>query len=151
MARVFENPTNGYRETLPDYGWAWCLLFGVFYLAAKGLWIHVLVFLSIVITAGVVAGPLVMLVGPGVWIFYAFSVDGILSSKYLKNGWREVTGTMPQEQSSPVTAELVRQKAQPTPKVSAADELRALAELRDKGILTPLEFDAQKAKVLSRP
>lgn len=34
---------------------------------------------------------------------------------------------------------------------SIADELRKLAELRDKGIITQEEFEAQKAKLLARP
>ena len=32
---------------------------------------------------------------------------------------------------------------------STADELSKLAELRDKGVITGAEFDAQKAKLLS--
>lgn len=34
--------------------------------------------------------------------------------------------------------------------LSVAAELRELAELRDQGILTPEEFDAQKARLLGR-
>ena len=36
----------------------------------------------------------------------------------------------------------------PTGHPSLADELKKLAELRDSGILTDAEFDAQKAKLL---
>jgi hypothetical protein len=32
---------------------------------------------------------------------------------------------------------------------SAADELTKLADLREKGVLTPEEFEAQKAKILA--
>lgn len=37
------------------------------------------------------------------------------------------------------------------PKLSIADELSKLADLRDKGIITPVEFDAAKSKLLAKP
>jgi hypothetical protein len=37
----------------------------------------------------------------------------------------------------------------PAPPESAVDQLEKLADLRDRGILTPAEFEAQKAKILS--
>ena len=43
----------------------------------------------------------------------------------------------------------VRKTAAATPSKSSADELAQLAELRDKGVLTPEEFGAQKAKLLA--
>ncbi len=42
----------------------------------------------------------------------------------------------------------VRKTAAATPSRSAAAELAQLADLRDKGVLTPEEFTAQKAKLL---
>ena len=42
------------------------------------------------------------------------------------------------------------QSAVVEPTTSIADELEKLAVLRDKGIITQAEFDAQKAKLLSR-
>jgi hypothetical protein len=45
--------------------------------------------------------------------------------------------------------EYVRKTAAATPSKSSADELAQLAELRDKGVLTPEEFGAQKAKLLA--
>lgn len=39
--------------------------------------------------------------------------------------------------------------ATPAPASSLADELAELAELREAGVLTGAEFDAQKAKLLS--
>jgi hypothetical protein len=35
--------------------------------------------------------------------------------------------------------------------VSVADELQKLADLRDRGVLTQEEFEAQKAKLLGEP
>ena len=45
--------------------------------------------------------------------------------------------------------EYVRKTAATTPSKSSVDELAQLAELRDKGVLTPEEFAAQKAKLLA--
>ena len=49
----FENPSNGYRESVSGLTWLWALLFGVFYFAYKGIWRHVFIGLIIgVLTAG---------------------------------------------------------------------------------------------------
>jgi hypothetical protein len=40
----------------------------------------------------------------------------------------------------------VQQAASPSP--SSADELAKLAQLRDQGVITPQEFESQKAKLL---
>jgi hypothetical protein len=45
--------------------------------------------------------------------------------------------------------EYVRKTAATAPSKSSVDELAQLAELRDKGVLTPEEFTAQKAKLLA--
>lgn len=37
---------------------------------------------------------------------------------------------------------------QPAPVVSDIEQLKQLAELKDRGILTQAEFDAKKAKIL---
>jgi len=44
--------------------------------------------------------------------------------------------------------EYVRKTAAATPSKSSAEELAQLADLRDKGVLTPEEFATQKAKLL---
>ena len=43
----------------------------------------------------------------------------------------------------------VRQAAAPTAGASSAEELAKLADLRDKGVLSPAEFEQQKAKILA--
>ena len=40
--------------------------------------------------------------------------------------------------------------ASPTSALSVADELTKLVKLRDEGVITAAEFDAQKAKLLDR-
>ena len=49
---VFRNPANGYEETA-ELAWLWCLLFGCFYFAAKGVWTHpVAAFFLAIVTYG---------------------------------------------------------------------------------------------------
>lgn len=43
------------------------------------------------------------------------------------------------------------QLAEPSAVVSVADELSKLAKLRDEGVVTEEEFNAQKAKLLGQP
>lgn len=62
--------------------------------------------------------------------------------------------TCDQGPAAPVQPELATAPIAATPSgamPSIADELGKLAALRDKGIITQAEFEAQKAKLLSRP
>lgn len=59
------------------------------------------------------------------------------------------TGPAAPIQAELKTAPIAASATGPAP--SIADELGKLAELRDKGIITPAEFEVQKAKLLSRP
>ena len=45
LANAFRNPANGHIERI-DGAWAWVLLFGCIYFAAKGVWTHVLTMLG---------------------------------------------------------------------------------------------------------
>src|SRR5262245_65720470 len=50
MATYFENPVNGYVEKATgSWTWLWAFLFGPFYLAYKGAWPHVLVYLLVLL------------------------------------------------------------------------------------------------------
>lgn len=123
--RTFENPANGYRETI-GLGAQWgVLLFGFLYLAIKGLWRHVFLWLILVVPAAMMTG------GPGYYVFgfiasliYAFSIDGILAKSYMAKGWREVkprvetqasdapaAGHTPRFKTCPYCAERVRYEA----------------------------------------
>lgn len=74
----------------------------------------------------------------------------------------EPDGTMKTGSQNSVTSECDDGSARPplqpafmdatpaTGTMSIADELGKLADLRDKGIITPAEFEAQKAKLLAR-
>jgi hypothetical protein len=72
---TFRNPANGYEEQY-DQAWLWCLLFGGFYFAAKGIWTHAVVGL----------GLAVMTVGLS-WFVYPFFAEQIVRRHYLRRGW----------------------------------------------------------------
>lgn len=75
----FRNPQNGYVEEVSDGTWLWCLLFGGFYFAFKGVWIHFIVGLgAAIITWG------------ASWLIYPFFARSIVVGHYRKSGWQEV-------------------------------------------------------------
>ncbi|WP_409567677.1 DUF2628 domain-containing protein [Rugamonas sp. DEMB1] len=94
MHRVFENPSNGYREELSDAPAVWVTLFGFFYLLYKGLWSHALIwFLIVIIPAAISGGPLLILSLPITTVVYICTIKRLLSSQYLRRGWKEITST----------------------------------------------------------
>jgi hypothetical protein len=82
---AYEHPANGYREVGgTGLSWLWCLLFGFFYFAFKGVWVHALVgFFLAICTSGLS------------WLIYPFFARGIVDRGYLKRGWRVVTSGPP--------------------------------------------------------
>lgn len=71
----FRNPSNGYVEQANRCG-LWCLLFGCFYFASKGIWSHT--FIS--------AGAAVCTAGIS-WLIYPFFAKSIVAQHYLRHGW----------------------------------------------------------------
>jgi len=91
--RVFENPTNGHRETVNGSAWFWSLLFGWIYMLTVGLWGHVFIqIFVIVVVAALGGGPLLVIAVPALWVIYAVSINSMLCNRYLRQGWRELTG-----------------------------------------------------------
>jgi hypothetical protein len=75
---TFENPANGYTETVSNPG-LWTFLFGGFYLASKGAWAQALcAFGAAVFTCGLS------------WLVYPVFAERIVESAYLRNGWRRI-------------------------------------------------------------
>ncbi len=85
--RTFENPSNGYRESVSGLSILWTILFGFIYLAIKGVWTHAIAALALVVVGSFTAG----IGGALVWIVYAFFAPTVIASNYLKKGWKEVT------------------------------------------------------------
>jgi hypothetical protein len=107
---VFENPVNGYRETVDGGAVAWGLVFGPLYMMFRGLWGMAFLWLFGAAAASVglllLAGwmsSLLMAVGlDGVGfvlllaalllphVLFAAAAPRLLRQKYLRMGWREV-------------------------------------------------------------
>lgn len=84
---VFENPMNGYRESIGVGAVLWTLLFGVFYLAYKGVWGWAFIgFFAALLLGAVTAGVGAFIV----WILLAFAAPGLIEKTYLRKGWKEV-------------------------------------------------------------
>ncbi|MDM8356650.1 hypothetical protein [Pandoraea communis] len=96
MSQRFKNPANGYIEEV-GYGACYGVFFlGPIYLALKGLWPHVFIWLALI------SLPTIASMGP-FWVLtllllsagYAMFIQGILANKYLSKGWQEVTEGAP--------------------------------------------------------
>ena len=86
----FKIPANNYEETI-TVPFLWAFLFGFVYFAIKGVWIHAIVHLVLVIVAFNVTFPLLLGLGaPVVWLLYALLARRILRSHFLRRGWVEV-------------------------------------------------------------
>lgn len=90
----FRHPLNGYVEPVPQLAWLKTLLFGSVYLAYRGLWWHAGMNFTIdTAIAGAAArgGALwsmaFLLVANGI---YAWFVDRMISTSYLRQGWTPV-------------------------------------------------------------
>lgn len=91
MARTFQNPANNHVEVVGT-GSSWGAFFlGWVYLAFKGLWGHFLVWLLVVsMPIALVDAYTLIFTIPLLSIFYGMAIQGILSTRYLRRGWREV-------------------------------------------------------------
>ena len=75
----FENPSNGYRESISGLTWLWALIFGALYFAYKGIWRHFVI--------GLILGIFTFGIS---WLLYPFFAKGIVVNHYNKQGWIEV-------------------------------------------------------------
>ncbi|MCJ2375193.1 zinc ribbon domain-containing protein [Pseudomonas sp. RGM 3321] len=118
MPTTFRNSTNGHAETVGDAVWAGPLFLGVFYLAYRGLWAHVVCWLVFVGgIAFLTGGPGVIIALPIASIGYAIGIKGILESSYLKRGWiKSGSGDLEaiqslSERQCPLCAETIKKAA----------------------------------------
>lgn len=75
----FRNPQNGHVETVSPLTWLWCLLFGGFYFAFKGIWIHFVIGLGAALLTWGLS-----------WLIYPFFARSIVIGHFRRNGWQEV-------------------------------------------------------------
>lgn len=91
MARTFQNPANNHEETVSTGASIGAFFLGWIYLAFKGLWGHFFIwFLAVGIPAALVDRYTFILTIPLLSIFYGLAIQGILSTRYLRRGWREI-------------------------------------------------------------
>lgn len=92
MARTFQNPANKHEETIGASSSLAAFFLGLIYLAYKGLWIHVFIWLLVVVAPSTASGaPTFVLTLPLASIFYGLAIQQILAARYLQRGWLEVT------------------------------------------------------------
>jgi hypothetical protein len=93
--RTFKHPTNGYTESVGFGSSVGVFFLGALYLAIKGLWRHVFIWLVIVVPISLLTGGvgLVLLV-PLACLIYAIAIQDILVKDYLVKGWIETTNGM---------------------------------------------------------
>ncbi len=75
---AFMNPANGHVEQINN-AWAWVLIFGCIYFAAKGVWTHAVAALLAAVATGGLS-----------WLVYPFFAKRIMRTHYLRKGWRAV-------------------------------------------------------------
>ncbi len=134
QGETLRHPINGTSEQTWD-GFSWpAFFFGIFWLLNKGLYGHFLINLfAIVVTFGFAA--------PVVWVIYGFIGNDAHKSSLLKKGYLTNDQWGKKDQPHVIVQTTQPQKDQVT-------QLRELAELRDRGILTEEEFSRQKTKIL---
>ena len=132
------HPVNGKQEqTQTGFSWP-AFLFGVIWLLIKGLYGHFLInFVLIIITAGFAA--------PVIWLVYGFIGNKAYKSSLLKKGYLNREQWEKKEKIS----DLVGDNFLSAHKKDSITQLKELAELRDKGILTNEEFIKQKDKIIN--
>lgn len=134
---VLRHPVNGSTEQTWD-GFSWpALFFSSIWMLVKGLFGHFLITLLVIIVTAGFAGPII-------WIVYAIKGNELHKSSLLKKGYLTEDQWRQKEQRATPTAP----RAAMQPQRDHAAQLRDLADLRDKGVLTEAEFAAQKAKLL---
>ena len=118
-ALKFYNPANNAEEEISK-AWVWCLLFGPFYFAYKGVWPHAILSLFIAVVTGGIS-----------WLVYPFFTQRVMEKYYLHNGWQRA-GSKP-----PIGR-----------KGDTINSLKELDAMRLSGALTQEEFDELKHKLL---
>lgn len=84
---TYINPQNQFEERA-DLPWLWTLLFGSFYFAYKGVWIHAAVSLVLaIITSGIS------------WLIYPLFANAIVHKHYMHKGWNQKGQVAPANQN----------------------------------------------------
>ncbi len=132
---VLYHPLNQSKEqTWEGFSWP-AFFFGAIWLLIKGLWGQALVYVILIFATFGIG----MFVLPFV---YGFIGNGLHKSLLLKGGYL----TKSQVETQPAGS--ARSGLQPQPR-DAIGQLKDLADLRDRGVLSEAEFQMQKTKAMS--
>lgn len=96
---TFENPLNGYRESVTFVGaFVLTLLCGPFYFLYRNVWNHAAISFAIILLAAIL--PVMILGAAGAvlaalmlvveWLAYAFFSYAVIRVSYLQRGWKQV-------------------------------------------------------------
>ena len=135
QGEVLHHPINGTaEETWEGFSWPG-FFFGIIWLLIKGLYGHFLICLAVAIISGGFAAPII-------WIVYGFIGNDAHKSSLLKKGY------LTKDQWAKKENQSTAHPTSPSTEKDYLSQLRELAELKDKGILTDEEFQQQKTKLL---
>ncbi len=115
----------------------------LFFLWVMWFWILISVFIDIFRSRDLSGG------GKALWFLFVLLIPlvGVLVYLIVRGGSMHERAARQTQQQDEAFREYVQNAAQ-TP-ASSADQLEKLASLRDRGVISPQEFDREKAKVLT--
>jgi len=115
----------------------------LFFLWVMWFWILISVFIDIFRSRDLSGG------GKALWFLFVLLIPliGVLVYLIVRGGSMHERAARQAQQQDQAFRDYVQSAAQ-TPGTSA-DQLEKLASLRDRGVITPQEFDREKAKVLT--
>ncbi len=88
---VFENPSNGYRESIEQIGPKIGVFFlGGFYLIFRGLWHDLIIWLLIVLVGFSIHFGVGIFFGILTNVVYIFIINSRLEKFYWRKGWKRV-------------------------------------------------------------
>ncbi len=129
------HPVNGSAEEIWE-GFCWpCLFFGCFWYMYKGLWgWAVFAFILAWVTFGLS------------WLAFPFFANAHYADSLRKRGSLTQQEWEGRQRNTAANRETASPGAPPS---SIADEISKLAALRDRGVLSEEEFQAQKRRLIS--
>lgn len=134
---LYHSINHSEEQTWDGFSWP-AFFFGPIWLLTKGLWGHAVIYLlAVFCTFGFGA--------PVVWLGYGFAGNGLHKASLLKQGYLgkgQLPTSAPPQAFSGRTINAVATTA------DALQQLKDLADLKERGILSDAEFAQQKAKIL---
>jgi hypothetical protein len=127
-------------SSYPALGVFWSILY--FFLWIIWIWILISIFIDIFRSRDLSGWA------KALWVVFVlfFPLIGVLVYLIVRGGSMHERSVRQARQEDQAARAYIREAAAPE---SSADQLAKLADLRDKGVITPEEFDREKAKILA--